>query len=268
MLPLFLRRSAVAIAIAAIVPLVALAGLPAPASGPTSHASPPSGERSIAPSGGGNSAVAAGPPALPTGGAPDERSARAEVLSELAKAHVPDRFAFLPNFGLAPPRPGSVATPGYRYSPAPVGVAAYGVNNTTGTPTAALLNTASFEGSTTFDQLSAFYLDDDSPWYVGEQLNAVLSNVTLFGNDSYAFWTQNVVEYSAQDGLLQFIDNIWNFSSPATRISSNVFNSTGPNGSLLAPTFYYGLGPVINISMPFTLNLYLNATTTPVGGFP
>ncbi|EQB69021.1 MAG: thermopsin precursor related protein, partial [Ferroplasma sp. Type II] len=41
-------------------------------------------------------------------------------------------------------------------------------------------------------------------------------------------------------------------------MSSNVFHSD--NGILVAPVFYYGIGPTIHVTTPFKLNLYLNST--------
>ncbi|HEV2317790.1 MAG TPA: thermopsin family protease [Thermoplasmata archaeon] len=201
--------------------------------------------------------------------APSTASAvQQRVLAEVRSAGVPLRDVFLPNFHAPRPVAGAPVTPSYTQWPAPIGVATYAVHDRNGTPTPYVLTTRSFEGSTTFNNLTAFYADDDAPWYLGEQLNAVLGNVTLLGNSSFAFWTQNVVMWSSETHLLQFIDNVWNFSSPSFDMTSNVFNSTGPSGQLVAPVFYYGLGPVLNISLPFSLDLYLNASTTNVGGHP
>ena len=193
---------------------------------------------------------------------------QARIVQAVQAAHVPSRDVFYPNFNAQEQRNGNVIGPTYLHAPAPIGVADMGIVNTTGTAVGTTLFTPSFEGSITFNDLSAFYMDDDSTDYVGAQLNTVVSNVTLFGNASNSFWTQNVLEYSQRSQFLQFIDNIWNFSSPAFYLSPNVFNATSPNGTLVAPSFYYAIGPVINISMPFTVNVFTNVTTTNVGGFP
>jgi thermopsin len=187
-----------------------------------------------------------------------------QVLSSVHRSGVPSRDVFLPNFSPSTTKVGGVVTPGYSHTPAPVGIATYGVVNTTGTAQPVVLNTPSIEGQLGVNDASVFYLDDDSTDYFGTQLNTVLYNVTLLGNSSYQFWTQNVIEYSARSNLLQFLDNIWNFSSPAVALSNNFLLSHSPNGTQVGTTFYYGLGPALNITMPFTLDLYNNASITDV----
>ncbi len=193
---------------------------------------------------------------------------QARIVQSIQAAHVPSRDVFYPNFNAQEVRHGNVISPTYAHAPAPIGIADMGITNTTGTAVGSVLTTPSFEGSVTFNNLSAFYMDDDSTDYVGAQLNTVVANVTLLGNSSNSFWTQNVFEYSARSNFLQFIDNIWNFSSPAFYMSPNVFNATSPNGTLVAPSFYYGIGPVINITMPFTVNVFTNVSVTTVSGLP
>lgn len=185
-----------------------------------------------------------------------------KVLAAVHSSGVPSKDVYLPNFAAPSGLSHNITTPGYSKSPAPVGVATYGVINTTGTAHAIQINSPSWEGQLNITNASVFYLDDDSTDYFGAQLNTILSNVTLFGNASYTFWTQNVIQYSARSHLLQFLDNIWNFSSPAFYLSNNAFYQTSPNGTQVGNTFYYGVGPIINITMPYSLNLFINATVT------
>ena len=50
----------------------------------------------------------------------------------------------------------------------------------------------------------------------GVQLNAVMNGVTLQNSSAYSFWTQNVLYFNfPSPGDVTFLDNIWNFSSPA-----------------------------------------------------
>jgi thermopsin len=165
-------------------------------------------------------------------------------------------------------RHGNTVSPLYDRSPAPMGVADLGVLNNSGTATPYVLNTPSFEGTLSLSSLNVFYLDNQAPDFIGAQLNAILTNVTLFGDTNYTFWNQNVVTYSDRTHLLEFIDNIWNFSDPSLSLSPNAFNLTGPSGVQVGSTFYYALGPVINISMPFSVHLYLNSSKILQGGFP
>jgi thermopsin len=190
------------------------------------------------------------------------------ILSELKSRNAPLQHVELPNFNAQVSDRRGLITPTYPHSPAPFGIASYGVQNTTGNASGYILNSQSYEGSVTFNTLSVLYFDVGDPDNVGVQLNTVASNITLFGDSNYSFWTQNVINYSPRTSELQLFDNIWNFSSPTFYMSPNVFNSTGPNGTLLAPIYYGANGPVLNISMPFTVNLFINLSTTNVGGFP
>jgi Thermopsin. len=150
--------------------------------------------------------------------------------------------------------------PGYAVAPAPMGLGFYGIVNQSGMLVGSNYTSPSYEATVSLSNLSDFNLVDDGPYSVTFQLNAVLHNVTLFGISSYNFWTQNVVFYSARTHELTFLDNIWNFSSPAFYMSPNVFYEHGPNGNLEAPTFYYAIGPTFTVQYPFSLSLYLNST--------
>ncbi|HXQ48317.1 MAG TPA: thermopsin family protease, partial [Thermoplasmata archaeon] len=108
---------------------------------------------------------------------------------------------------------------------------------------------------------SGFSADSGAPDAYSVQVNAVLTNVTLFGNSSYQFWTQNVVEYSTFSHQLSFLDNVWNFSGTSGALSSNALLAHGPNGTQVGTTFYYARGPVLTIGYPFALTLFLNSGT-------
>ena len=151
-----------------------------------------------------------------------------------------------------------VVEPLYSSAPAPMGIGFYGTQNISGHLVGYNLTTPSVMASIHINNMSDFYLLNDGATSETFQLNSVLTNVTLFGNSTYTFWTQNVAFYSERTQTIQFLTNIWNFSSPAVAISSNVFHSY--DGILDAPTFYYAIGPTIHVTTPFTLNLYLNSS--------
>ena len=87
---------------------------------------------------------------------------------------------------------GNVA-PLYDIAPAPMGVAYYGLSNTTGTVRNTTANTTSLAGTfSTTDPLGEQTEEFDDPAFVqptqdayGAQLNAVLVNVSLFGQTSF-----------------------------------------------------------------------------------
>lgn len=184
------------------------------------------------------------------------------LIQKLSGLNIPDKAKILPNFDVAPQKIGSAYIPSYSAGPAPVGIGSYGVKNVSGNLVPYSYSTSGFEGSFTIYNESELSLGLASPSSYGIQLNAVLNNVTLFGNQQYQYWTQNVVLYTGSNHTLTFIDNIWNFTSPSAVINGNEFYNY--NGTVVPGTFYYTIGPTVSVTFPFTVNLYLNSTN--VGG--
>lgn len=172
---------------------------------------------------------------------------------------IPGIAKLLPNFAVSPVKQSGAYVPSYTSGPAPIGIGSYGVNNSTGTLTPYTYTTNSFKGTLNLSNVSALYMGSDSPTSFGVQLNTVLNNVTLFGQRGYQYWTQNVVDYTVSTHTLQFVDNIWNFTSPSAVINGTEFSSY--NGTVVPGVFYYDLGPSLTVNLPFTLTLYLNYTT-------
>jgi len=184
----------------------------------------------------------------------------AQVMKALTEKGIPANYVYLPNFNPTVHKKDGVITPSYTTAPAPMGIGAYGIsnNNGAGPATAYNLTTGSVMASLNVSSLQDFYALDDGPNSVTFQLNAVLHNVALFGNSSYAFWTQNVVFYSARTQSLELLDNLWNFSSPSFTLTQNsLYNYTG---FPVAPVYYYAVGPTFHVTYPFSLNLYLNTS--------
>ncbi|MGI0055413.1 MAG: thermopsin family protease [Thermoplasmata archaeon] len=149
--------------------------------------------------------------------------------------------------------------PLYKSTPAPIGLAEYGLDeNATGNVTPFILNTTSVQGTFNpgVDGPNATDLADSSPDGYGVQLNAVTTNVTLLNESGYQFWTQNVLEYFPYTGEFVMVTNVWNFSSPASYLSPNVFYSHGPLGTQVGTEYYYSedLAPM-PIEYPFNVNL-------------
>lgn len=169
-----------------------------------------------------------------------------------------NKHYFPPNFNAKFQRTNDIVTPLYSTSPAPMGVGSWGIMNNSGTMSGYVLNTYSFEGTATINNLTTADLTNNGPDQYTLQLNTVLNNVTLFGNSSYVFWTQNVILYTAHNHTLAFEDNIWNFSSTEYLFTNNSLYSY--NGYEDAPTFYYAVGPALNVSYPFTVHLFINSS--------
>lgn len=166
---------------------------------------------------------------------------------------------FPPNFHPATKDSNGVVSPLYTNNPAPMGVGSWGITNTSGNLTGFVLNTSSFEGTATLNNLTTLDLTNDGPDQYTMQLNTILRNVTLFGNSSFVFWTQNVVLYTAHNHTLSFEDNLWNFSSSKFNLTPNSLYSY--NGTIVPYSYYYAVGPALNVSYPFTVHLFLNSST-------
>ena len=191
-----------------------------------------------------------------------------KIFATAQSNHLPLEALGLPNLvGQAKVTDG-VVTPGYSTSPAPMGLATYGVQNTTGTPQAYTILTSSWEGTMTIHDVNTFLLDNDGAISsngaantFGIQLNAVTSDTTLQATSTYSFWTQNVLYFNfPYPGYVTLLDNVWNFSSPAFELSPGTIYAG--NGSAIYPTFYYAFGPTFAYTLPLTIHLYLNSSTT------
>ena len=161
-----------------------------------------------------------------------------------------------------------VVSPGYSVAPAPMGIGAYGVMNSTGTASAYSIETTSWEGAITLNSANTFLATNDgaistngSQNTFGVQLNAVTINSTVGGASNYSFWTQNVLYFNfPSPGYITFLDNVWNFSSPAVALAAGTLYSY--NGTPVYPEFYYDFGPSLPYTFPLTVQLYLNTSIT------
>jgi len=222
-----------------------------------------------------------------------------------------------PNLHAAPPlsTTGNHVEPLYSIAPAPMGVGYYGLSNTTGTTDATTVNTTSLAGTYStsdplgtqtqeYDVSTGSSYNDLQPSYnsYGAQLNAVLTNVSIFGHTSFynpndpdapygcpgydgnpmtgpapcpnEFWMQNYIEYQPATGEMQIGDEVWNFSNPTGSWGGQVGTTTVDENSAVGfGSIAYGLyfltntpseyGPTIYIGYPFTLVLYINVTRGP-----
>ncbi len=182
------------------------------------------------------------------------------VLDELRGSGIPASDIHLPDLSVPRPYAGETVAPTYASAPAPMGVADLGLTNVSGHLVGSVLTTPSVEGTIAFTNALSVNVDGDGPSMFGVQLNAVVTNITLFGNSTEQFWMQNFVSYTPESGQLVFGDNVWNFSNYDAYISPNVFYANGPNGTLYAPVYYYAIGPTFTIHYPFTVTFYENST--------
>lgn len=219
------------------------------------------------------SAHGASPPIIAGGDPPLNASeaiapAVAPVLATAIAAGACPQTIFPPR---APATPGErervdesgVVEPLYQESPAPMGLADYGLTSeANGTLVASVLSTTSLLGVVDANSTGILPLDlyneEFGPDAFSLQLNAVLTNVTLFGVPGYEFWTQNVIEYYPSAHVLDLITNVWNFSGNFE--FGPAIYAHGPNGTLYADEVYEAVVDRTHISYPFNLSMYLNST--------
>ena len=183
----------------------------------------------------------------------------AQLSQDLLARGVPATDIYLPNLNTGIHRtPNGLIGPSYTSSPAPFGVGAYGLKDVNGQLEPFNLTTKSFSATINMSDLQDLYAYDDGPTSVSMQLNAVLDNVALSGSANYSFWTQNVLFYSVRTHTVEFLDNLWNFSSPAFYLNASSLYSY--NGFPVPPVYYYDVGPSYSVSTPFSVTMYLNTT--------
>jgi thermopsin len=191
-----------------------------------------------------------------------------KALAQARAAGVSARDVFVPRAGATGAQIARSHTQGHvaplygGNNPAPIGLADYGLSanpNGNGSVVASILNTpsvmATFSPNAT--GIQPLYPFSSTPDGYGVQLNAVTTDVSLFGTTNYSFWTQNVVEYLAQTHELILVTNVWNFSGPA--LSTNAIYAHGPYGQQVGTTFYYAEEIVPTpVTYPFGLSLWMN----------
>jgi thermopsin len=215
----------------------------------------------------GSSHPAAVPPAAGTLTSGNALQRLRAVEDTLLARGVPAQDIHPPDWAAAAPGHVGPVQPSYPLGPAPMGIADLGLrNNSSGDLVPYVYNTSSVWGSITLTRAQSAYVDGDGPDTFGVQLNAVATNISLFGVPGYEFWAQDYVSYTSSTHTLTFGDNVWNFSSVSGAMEANVFASYGPNGTPQPPIYYYAVGPTFHVPYPFTINLYLNASL--YRGFP
>lgn len=196
----------------------------------------------------------------PAGGARALVEARVAAIEAASRGGgVPRSLVHLPDlYGARPGAAGPVA-PTYSSAPAPMGVADLGLVNRSGTIVPTVLDTPSVSGTVSFTQAESVYLDGDGPGMFGVQMNAVATNVTVFGHATDQFWAQDFLSYTPQNATLTFGDNLWNFSSASGLMPANTLYAHGPNGTLVAPYYYFATGPTFVVHYPFSVTFTLSA---------
>ncbi|MGA9044574.1 MAG: thermopsin family protease [Thermoplasmata archaeon] len=198
------------------------------------------------------------------------------IAAGVQSGAIPADAAILPNLNFllgktaAPSLP---VAPTYPQAPAPMGIADIGLGTTPYE-----YNTSAIEGTTTLASLNAtagslyentgqYYWSGNpaseagNPYDWGIQLNTVVQNITVPGSTAFplgsgVFWTQNVPDFTGNS--VQFIDNVWNFSSSDADMTPGTIYSA--SGVLVPYYYYYDIGPSFPVVYPVVLHLYNNAS--------
>ena len=196
----------------------------------------------------------------------------AHALAATSAAGLKSNVVFVPRPSATPEQIAHAAATGtvsplYTGDPAPIGLGYYGLSGSgEGPMTGSIFNTTAVQGSVDANQTGIQGMDlfQSSPDSYGVQLNAVMTNVTLFGTGGYSFWTQNVVEYYPTAGFMVLVTNVWNFSGAS--ISPNALYGDGGSYQVSDISDYGLLGYYYSeafvaapIAYPFNLTLTMTS---------
>jgi len=122
----------------------------------------------------------------------------------------------------------------YYREPAPMGIADYGIgpNNQP-----YVYEAFGFLGVIKVNNLETYNASlNQSAYSMGFQLNVNL--VFTNGNKQYVYWIQDVAQVDTLDNYVQFIDNIWNSSSPGASMFDSTVLGNGTVGYSSGTGFY------------------------------
>ncbi len=237
-------------------------GAPAAMTAGADHAAPATAAPSVVSTGASSPVVAA--PAENLGA-----EMASSALAATKAAGISPQVVFVPRPSASPAQIASakatgVITPLYNGNPAPMGLSDLGLSAGPGdTVIGTVQNTTSVRGSVDMNStgIEPMNLVDSSPDGYGIQLNAVTTNITLFGVDNYTFWTQDVLGFFPQTHFMYLDSNVWNFSGGP--LSTNVFYSHAPGGVQVGTEYYYHEAVIpFPVYYPFNLTFWMNNTIT------
>jgi thermopsin len=190
---------------------------------------------------------------------------------EVARATgVPKSLGLEPNLAYQSVRegaaivPAGLANPQVSPGPTSIGVNDLGLRvNGAGNFVPYSYRTTSIDGAVTLNSLSLLPVQANVSNGITIQENAVLNNMTLFGQSIYQVWAQNVILYSITGDQLQLLTDAWNFTGPYSYFSPSAIYQNSPGGMLFTGVYVHQVPiapPAFIVKMPFTIRLYLNAT--------
>jgi len=261
-----MMRGALVATVAVLVVTLAFAGLGgagagAPSTGGAATATAPSSS-ALAPS--------IIPTSVPTPGLAELAH---RLSSSDALANVPAADRLLPNLEYSSVREGSAIVPvnlvqsGVSPGPTSIGVNDLGLRSTSGGYVPYWYRTTSLDGAVTINNISLLPIMTNASASITLQLNAILNNVTFFGQSVNQLWLQNVIFYSVAGDQMQLATDAWNFTGAPFALFQNDIYQNSPGGFLFGGTYVHAVPsspPAFHLAPPFTINFYLNATN--IGG--
>ncbi len=171
----------------------------------------------------------------------------------------------LVSFPHAPATPAQIAqtqaqgyvSPLYSNAPAPMGIADYGLRNgSAGQVVPYILNTTELVGNFTIEGaglLAPSYTYFTSPGGFSVQQNAVLTNITIFGNRTFQYWTQDTIYYNEILGEGTLVSDTWNWTTNSSLVPTNSILAHGPGAVMTADDIYFTVGPTFALTYPFSI---------------
>jgi len=184
-------------------------------------------------------------------------------------------LAFPPTHISHPTKNGNVVNVYLYYSsePAPMGVADYGINQTTIGSTVVdipfIRESTQWLGVVNINSLYAISSIKSPSYHYSDsfQLNVVLNYE--YNNETYALWIQDVAVYNTKTHEIYFVNNIWNLTSPYASVTGVVGN--GKIYAYQQMTYYAYVassiypGSFVKLSLPAKIYLLVNVTTNSLG---
>jgi thermopsin len=183
---------------------------------------------------------------------------------------LPPGDLLVPNLAYSDVREGSALVPtnlaqgGVSPGPTSIGVNDLGLRvNSHGAFVPYSYRTTSLDGTVSINNISLLPIENNASSSITLQLNAILNNVTFFGQSIYQIWAQNVIFYSVQGDQMQLATDAWNFTGSPFALFQNDIYQNSPGGFLFGGTYVHAVPyhpPAFHLAPPFTISFYLNAT--------
>jgi len=152
-------------------------------------------------------------------------------------------------------------------APAPTGIAAYGITNSSGTVTPYTIESDSVVG---FARISSITAQDVnlSSGSTSDQATLQQNNILLVRNrdsSTYTYWPQNVIGFSTSANTLAYEDNVLNLTGDLAQLTNQTIQGqygfvSGYNSSGVEQTYYgnYLANYTFSYTLPLTLLMYMN----------